>query len=133
MGGATSNTRSTPQAARKHFFFEKKKQKTFIYWPTFRVTPGRCDWPKTDKSFLVLFFKKEHSVLLLLPLAMSSAMQARAPVRNQGPMLPYQQRRKPPPQQGGFGLKPRSVRAETANTRLAGRPRRRTLTRTSRL
>jgi hypothetical protein len=38
----------------KVFFFEKKKQKTFIHWcgPT-----GRC--PTISKSFLVLFFKKE--------------------------------------------------------------------------
>jgi hypothetical protein len=44
---------------RKRFFFEKKKQKTFEYWaePIQRRPPG-------DKSFLVLFFKKE-----LLPTA----------------------------------------------------------------
>jgi hypothetical protein len=39
----------------KHFFFAKKKQKTFVRWA------GR--WPQTrairDESFLVLFFKKE--------------------------------------------------------------------------
>jgi hypothetical protein len=42
---------------RKDFFFEKKKQKTFIIleprWLNRRV--------QTNKSFLVLFFKKEHS------------------------------------------------------------------------
>jgi len=38
--------------ARKVFFFEKKKQKTFIYF-----------WVKQllEKSFLVLFFKKERA------------------------------------------------------------------------
>jgi hypothetical protein len=35
---------------RKPFFFEKKNQKTF--------TVGRCGQQR-DKSFLVLFFKKE--------------------------------------------------------------------------
>jgi hypothetical protein len=38
------------------FFFEKKKQKTFAHCPWPRAGPGT----KTDKSFLVLFFKKEH-------------------------------------------------------------------------
>jgi hypothetical protein len=36
---------------RKHFFFGKKQQETFIYWPR----------QPADKSFLVLFFKKEQS------------------------------------------------------------------------
>jgi len=41
---------------RKHFFFEKKKQKTFMFFGTLcgTVRLGR-------KSFLVLFFKKEHA------------------------------------------------------------------------
>jgi hypothetical protein len=49
---------------RKQFFFEKKNQKTFFHW---RVRTGRGSRSKprsADKSFLVLFFKKE-----LLPLA----------------------------------------------------------------
>jgi hypothetical protein len=40
---------SARKVERKYFFFEKKKQKTFAHGP--RVP--------TDKSFLVLFFKKE--------------------------------------------------------------------------
>jgi hypothetical protein len=45
--------------ARKAFFFEKKKQKTFALTPS---SPG-AQLPTlarvpTDKSFLVLFFKK---------------------------------------------------------------------------
>jgi hypothetical protein len=42
---------------RKHFFFEKKKQKTFH-------SQGRgatTSMASVIKSFLVLFFKKEHS------------------------------------------------------------------------
>jgi hypothetical protein len=41
---------------RKRFFFEKKKQKTFGTWRArqFGAAAPRC------KSFLVLFFKKEH-------------------------------------------------------------------------
>jgi len=53
-----SGTHSTNHE-RKHFFFEKKKQKTF----------GCCrGLPNSEyhkyKSFLVLFFKKEHSCFL---------------------------------------------------------------------
>jgi hypothetical protein len=40
---------------RKHFFFEKKKQKTFACLD--RGYASRLEL--TDKSFLVLFFKKE--------------------------------------------------------------------------
>jgi hypothetical protein len=49
---------------RKRFFFEKKNQKTSIHWS---VAPGPWERSKprsADKSFLVLFFKKE-----LLPVA----------------------------------------------------------------
>ena len=42
------------QVERKQSFFEKKDQKTF----------DRRTTPPTDKSFLVLFFKKELLVLL---------------------------------------------------------------------
>jgi hypothetical protein len=45
---------------RKNFFFEKKKQKTFIYWLR---AAGRSE-PKV-KSFLLLFFKKEDRASLL--------------------------------------------------------------------
>jgi FemAB-related protein (PEP-CTERM system-associated) len=48
----------------KGFFFEKKKQKTFISWCTRPDTRH----PKT-KSFLVLFFKKEPLMLKIRPLA----------------------------------------------------------------
>jgi hypothetical protein len=40
---------------RKNFFFEKKKQKTFVYFRFLLM----------DKSFLVLFFKKERAFLCL--------------------------------------------------------------------
>jgi mono/diheme cytochrome c family protein len=43
----------------KAFFFEKKKQKTFV----------RSVRDSMDKSFLVLFFKKELFLFLLLPSA----------------------------------------------------------------
>jgi hypothetical protein len=46
---------------RNSFFSEEKKQKTFIPAPA----AGSRPWPRTwvqrgNKSFLVLFFKKEH-------------------------------------------------------------------------
>jgi hypothetical protein len=41
--------------ARKYFFFEKKKQKTFASL----VRLLRLAWAEMSKSFLVLFFKKE--------------------------------------------------------------------------
>jgi hypothetical protein len=50
---------------RKAFFFEKKKQKTFIGCRG--TIPGSG---LNTKSFLVLFFKKEH-FFLILPLAVS--------------------------------------------------------------
>jgi hypothetical protein len=40
---------------KEDFFFEKKKQKTFDYWAE-SIRRGRS---QMDKSFLVLFFKKE--------------------------------------------------------------------------
>jgi len=45
-----------PGRKSKHFFFEKKKQKTFS---NCRVFPEK--YTAENKSFLVLFFKKEHS------------------------------------------------------------------------
>jgi hypothetical protein len=42
---------------RKVFFFEKKKQKDF--YESGRAPGGKAA-AKTIKSFLVLFFKKEH-------------------------------------------------------------------------
>jgi hypothetical protein len=45
--------------ARKYFFFEKKKQKTFARRPQLLVQTCERMLPETDKSFLVLFFKKE--------------------------------------------------------------------------
>jgi len=44
------------KVGRKAFFFEKKKQKTFIYFTKTVAT----DKNLMDKSFLVLFFKKER-------------------------------------------------------------------------
>ncbi|HTZ69400.1 MAG TPA: hypothetical protein VMB71_02015 [Acetobacteraceae bacterium] len=52
-----------PTKERKYFFFEKKKQKTFAHGPApsgYMVGIGAA---ATGKSFLVLFFKKEHFYL----------------------------------------------------------------------
>ena len=56
---------------RRHFFFEKKKQKTFICCPSLGTSTGRSEWPETDKSFLVLFFKKERPSFYCLALLAS--------------------------------------------------------------
>jgi hypothetical protein len=53
-------------AGRKHFFFEKKNQKTFTPLGACRTLVVRNP---TDKSFLVLFFKKELLPALLPRLA----------------------------------------------------------------
>jgi len=52
---------------KKDFFFEKKKQKTFAI---LHCTYGSIRFVTlTEKSFLVLFFKKEHSCFLrVLPI-----------------------------------------------------------------
>jgi len=51
-----SNAAERKQAPRKQFFFEKKNQKTFAHLDECR----RCGRGKQyEKSFLVLFFKKE--------------------------------------------------------------------------
>jgi len=42
------------------FFFEKKNQKTFTSSPSPRSDTVGAARTGTDKSFLVLFFKKEH-------------------------------------------------------------------------
>jgi hypothetical protein len=42
--------------ARKYFFFEKKKQKTFVFSVYVAEPAAGTSW---NKSFLVLFFKKE--------------------------------------------------------------------------
>jgi len=50
---------------KKDFFFEKKKQKTFAHAPSppdaevLQLAPNQ-----TSRSFLVLFFKKEHLLFL---------------------------------------------------------------------
>jgi hypothetical protein len=45
---------------KKQFFFEKKNQKTFANCIQYPVQKGPRQVPSaTDKSFLVLFFKKE--------------------------------------------------------------------------
>jgi hypothetical protein len=57
---------------RKVFFFEKKKQKTFAYCPLRRTKQVKAGQSERDKSFLVLFFKKE----LLLPYAAACALRS---------------------------------------------------------
>jgi hypothetical protein len=42
---------------RKRFFFEKKKQKTFIHWSLSPRPVAACEAP--GKRFFLLFFKKE--------------------------------------------------------------------------
>jgi hypothetical protein len=44
---------------RKHFFFEKKKQKTFVHCCKLGFNQGARTLPEISKSFLLLFFKKE--------------------------------------------------------------------------
>jgi len=58
--------------ARKYFFFEKKKQKTFVLSVYAADTAVRT---RMSKSFLVLFFKKE---LLFYRLASFRAYSKRA-------------------------------------------------------
>jgi hypothetical protein len=53
------------QVRRKAFFFEKKKQKTFIRCFRRWVPALNGTLPVIDKSFLVLFFKKNFSLCLL--------------------------------------------------------------------
>jgi len=49
------------RARKKDFFFEKKKQKAFAPAPSSRDENSvQLARRPTDKSFLVLFFKKEH-------------------------------------------------------------------------
>src|SRR5271154_609145 len=48
----------------KPFFFEKKKQKTFIHCRRHGVRTENSVPSETDKSFLVLFCKKERVALL---------------------------------------------------------------------
>jgi hypothetical protein len=56
---------------KKPFFFEKKKQKTFANFPLRSIWLPRA---QMCKSFLVLFFKKEHPCFA--PLTASSPAQA---------------------------------------------------------
>jgi hypothetical protein len=49
---------------RKRFFFEKKNQKTFVPWCGLTGRGTNSKPRSANKSFLVLFFKKE---LLRLP------------------------------------------------------------------
>jgi hypothetical protein len=59
VGGGV-HRQKTPEE-RKAFFFEKKKQKTFALAPSSPdVLPLQLARNPTDKSFLILFFKKEH-------------------------------------------------------------------------
>src|SRR5271170_70506 len=48
----------------KRFFFEKEKQKTFIHCRRHGVRTENLVPSETDKSFLVLFCKKERLALL---------------------------------------------------------------------
>jgi hypothetical protein len=49
--------RTAKSGAGKHFFFEKKKQKTFAKWTS--LSPAKPK-PKRTKSFLPLFFQKRR-------------------------------------------------------------------------
>jgi len=52
------------EEGRKNFFFEKKKQKTFVLFCAGLLRQPR---PKLTKSFLLLFFKKEVLASFLPP------------------------------------------------------------------
>jgi len=55
-----------PTKERKAFFFKKKKQKTFALAPASTDVSGlQLGRMPTSKSFLVLFFKKEHTFFLI--------------------------------------------------------------------
>jgi hypothetical protein len=45
--------------ASKRFFFEKKKQKTFVTW----TVPVKPPMAQSNKSFLVTFFQKSNGLL----------------------------------------------------------------------
>jgi hypothetical protein len=63
---------------RKYFLFEKKKQKTFDCWLTHQERSTRT---RMNKSFLVLFFKKE-----LLP-SFTRARDASGAIRTGRPSI----------------------------------------------
>jgi hypothetical protein len=50
-------------AGRKRFFFEKKKQKTFIYSG---CLPGRRRNPQQTRVFLLLFLQKKEALSSIL-------------------------------------------------------------------
>jgi hypothetical protein len=60
---------------RKVFFFEKKKQKTFV---TLQSQLGLLERNQIDKSFLLLFFKKED-LSSFLPARHAAAWGERLP------------------------------------------------------
>jgi hypothetical protein len=64
------------QEARKQFFFEKKNQKTF---DSVQLIAAYVVRKPTDKSFLVLFFKKELLPFFLHPERPSATMRRAAP------------------------------------------------------
>jgi hypothetical protein len=65
VDGLASEGRACGEA-RKYFFFEKKKQKTFVRLANVAYTTGlSC----RTKSFLVLFSKKNRVLRACLPLA----------------------------------------------------------------
>jgi hypothetical protein len=47
----------------KRFFFEKKNQKTFVYWGHERWKFQR-PWPRVKKIFLLLFLQKKKFLLI---------------------------------------------------------------------
>jgi hypothetical protein len=66
MGPGTQEGQGERIGKKKQFFFEKKNQKTFVYchrdqpcWSNQPIGP----FSVTNKSFLVLFFKKELLIL----------------------------------------------------------------------
>jgi hypothetical protein len=80
-------------AERKNFFFEKKKQKTFTHFGKDIIRT--CS--KMDRSFLVLFYKKELLAVVSQPFILTQALFGKKLMRlRRGP---------PPPQRGGGGLR----------------------------
>jgi urease accessory protein len=66
------------EGKKKHFFFEKKKQKTFIYFPTHRASTGTTGVACNSQKFFGSFFQKRTSFLFLAIAALALPPEAQA-------------------------------------------------------
>jgi len=64
------------QAGRKHFFFEKKKQKTFITCPNWVASLGKLGVARNCKKFFGSFFQKRTFFLALPATYLTAALAA---------------------------------------------------------